>query len=50
VRSFDLLKGQRFVIWAFAERSPRFGVKGWETIAREEISSATASTPTSASR
>jgi hypothetical protein len=49
VKSFDLLKGQRFVIWAFAERSPRFGVKGWETIAREEISSATASTPTSAS-
>ena len=36
VKSFDLLKGQRFVIWAFAERSPRFGVKGWDTIAREE--------------
>jgi hypothetical protein len=36
VRNLDLLKGKRLVIWAFAERDLRFGMKGWEKINLEE--------------
>jgi hypothetical protein len=36
VRNLDLLKGKRLVIWTFAERDLRFGMKGWEKIALEE--------------
>ena len=35
-RELDLLKGKRLVIWTFAERDLRFGMKGWEKIALEE--------------
>ncbi len=35
-RNLDLLKGKRLVIWSFAERDLRFGMKGWEKIALEE--------------
>ncbi len=35
-RSPELLKGKRLVIWTFAERDLRFGMKGWEKIALEE--------------
>jgi hypothetical protein len=35
-RNLDLLRGKRLVIWAFAERDLRFGMKGWEKIALEE--------------
>ena len=35
-RNLDLLKGKRLVIWAFAERDLRFGMKGWEKIDLEE--------------
>ena len=35
-RNLEILKGKRLVIWAFAERDLRFGMKGWEKIALEE--------------
>ena len=35
-RNLDLLKGKRLVIWVFAERDLRFGMKGWEKIELEE--------------
>jgi hypothetical protein len=35
-RNLDLLRGKRIVIWAFAERDLRFGMKGWQKIALEE--------------
>ena len=35
-RNLELLKGKRLVIWTFAERDLRFGMKGWQKIALEE--------------
>jgi hypothetical protein len=35
-RNLDLLRGKRIVIWAFAERDLRFGMKGWQKIALDE--------------
>ena len=35
-RSPELLKGKRLVIWTFAERDLRFGMKGWAKIALDE--------------
>jgi hypothetical protein len=36
VRNLEILDGKRIVIWAFAERDLRFGMKGWEKIVLEE--------------
>ena len=35
-RNLKLPQGKRLVIWTFAERDLRFGMKGWEKIALEE--------------
>ena len=35
-RNLELLKDKRLVIWAFAERDLRFGMKGWEKIVLDE--------------
>lgn len=35
-RNLDLLRGKRIVVWVFAERDLRFGMKGWQKIALEE--------------
>ena len=35
-RNLGLLHGKRIVIWAFAERDVRFGMKGWQKITLEE--------------
>ena len=35
-RNLEILKDKRIVIWAFAERDLRFGMKGWAKIALDE--------------
>jgi hypothetical protein len=35
-RNLEILQGKRIVIWAFAERDLRFGMKGWAKIALDE--------------
>jgi hypothetical protein len=35
-RNLQILNGKRIVIWAFAERDLRFGMKGWAKIALDE--------------
>jgi hypothetical protein len=35
-RNLEILKDKRVVIWAFAERDLRFGMKGWAKIALDE--------------
>jgi hypothetical protein len=35
-RNMEMLKDKRIVIWAFAERDLRFGMKGWEKIVLDE--------------
>ena len=35
-RNLEILKDKRVVIWAFAERDLRFGMKGWEKIVLDE--------------
>ena len=35
-RNLEILQDKRIVIWAFAERDLRFGMKGWAKIALDE--------------